>query len=103
MKHVIKTALVAVGVFSFGALKAQTHDDKNIGHKIDKTAKKVGHKTAEIGAKGASDVVDKKYANKMGPEGQTIYIDKNSRYYYINKKGLRIYQKKSELRNKPHH
>jgi hypothetical protein len=101
MKNIIKVALVAAGVFSFGCLKAQTHKDSSIGHKIDKTATKVGHKTAELGAKGAAAVVDKKYAGKMGPDGQTIYINKHSHYYYIDKKGKRIYLKKSELMNKP--
>jgi hypothetical protein len=103
MKNVIKVALVAAGVFSFGSIHAQTHKDSTVGHKIDKTAKKVGHKTAELGAKGASDVVDKKYKGKMGPDGQTIYINNHSHYYYIDKKGMRIYLKKSELHNKPSH
>jgi hypothetical protein len=100
MKNVIKVALVAACVFSFGSLKAQTHEDPTLGHQINKTAKKVGNKTAELGAKGASAVVDKRYEGKMGPDGQTIYINNHSKYYYIDKKGMRVFLKKSELLNK---
>lgn len=101
MKNIIKVVLVAAGVFSFGYSQAQTHKDSTFGQKIDKTAKKVGNKTAELGAKGASAVIDKRYEGKMGPDGQTIYINKHSHYYYIDKKGMRVYLKKSALMNKP--
>ena len=58
MKNVLKVALVAAGIFSFSASQAQTHKDSTLGHKIGKTATKVGHKTSQIAATGASDVVD---------------------------------------------
>ena len=101
MKNIIKVALVAGGVFSFGSIHAQTHKDTPLGHKIEKTAKKVGNKTAELGAKGAATVIDKRYDDKRGPNGQTIYINNHSQYYYIDKKGKRVFLKKSELVNKP--
>jgi hypothetical protein len=91
MKNIIKTALVAAGIFSVTQVNAQT---------VKADAKKVGHKTSEIAAKGAATVVDKKYAGKVGPGGQTIYINKYSHYYYVNHLGHRVYVKKSELRNK---
>jgi hypothetical protein len=102
MKNVIKVALVAAGILSFGQSNAQTdHRDSTLGHKIGTTAKKVGHKTAELGAKGEAAVVDKKYEDKVGPEGQTIYINEHSHYYYINKTGHRVYLKKTQLKDKP--
>ena len=102
MKNVFKIALVATAVFSFSQVHAQTtHKDSTLGHKIGKDAKAVGHKTAELSAKGAADVTDKMYKGKVGPQGQTIYINKNSHYFYVNKKGKRIYLKKSELMDKP--
>ncbi len=100
MKNVLKIALVATGIFSFSQSQAQTHKDSTFGHKVNKTAKKVGHKTSEVAANGASAVVDKKYEGKCGPGGQTVYINNHSHYYYINKKGHRVYLKKSELRDK---
>ncbi|MFI5136725.1 MAG: hypothetical protein ACHQIM_02780 [Sphingobacteriales bacterium] len=101
MKNLLKVALVAAGIFSFAQSQAQTHKDSTIGHKIGTTATKVGHKTSEIAANGASMVVDKKYAGKCGPNGQTVYINKHARYYYINKRGHRVYLKKSQLRDEP--
>jgi hypothetical protein len=89
-------------VFSVSQSKAQTtHKDSSLGHKIGVTATKVGHKTSEIAANGESAVVDKKYKGKYGPGGQTVYINKYSHYYYISKKGHRIYLKKSQLTDKP--
>jgi hypothetical protein len=56
---------------------------------IKKAAKKAGNKTAEIAVKGASAVVDKTYKGKSGPNGQTIYIDNKTRYYYVDAKGAK--------------
>jgi hypothetical protein len=101
MKNVLKIALVATGIFSFAQSHAQTRKDTTLGEKVSTTAKKVGHKTSEIAANGASAVVDKKYEGKCGPGGETVYINEHSHYYYINKKGHRIYLKKSQLMDKP--
>jgi hypothetical protein len=101
MKNVLKVALLAAGIFSVAASQAQTHKDSTLGHKISKTATAVGHKTSQIAATGASDVVDKRYEGKCGPGGQTVFINKHSHYYYINKSGHRVYLKKSQLMDKP--
>jgi len=104
--------MLAAGTFMIAPAFAQTHKDttlgdkisttsKKVAHKTTVTAKKVGNKTSEIAAKGASAVVDKKFEGKVAPGGQAIYIDKNSYYYYINKKGHRVYIKKSQLIDKP--
>ena len=101
MKNVIKVALVAAGMLSFSYCHAQTTEkDTGLGHKIGHAAKKVGHKAAELGAKGDAAIVDKRYEGKQGPQGQTIYINEDSRYYYVNKSGHRVYLKKSQLRDK---
>ena len=86
--------------------------DKNIGQKIGTGAKKagsavkkggkaVGHKTAEVASKGKSTVVHTKYKDKVGPNGETIYIDKHSKYYWIDDKGRKHYISASALKN-PH-
>lgn len=95
MKNIVKVALLASVISVSGTGYAQS-----VGQDVKKTAKKVGNKTAEVASKGASSVVDKKYAGKVGPQGQTIYIDKNSAYYYVNKKGKRVYVKEAELVDK---
>jgi hypothetical protein len=101
MKNAFKTALIAAAIFSVSSVHAQTHKDSTLGHKIGKDAKMVGHKTAHIAASGAAAVTDKKYDGKAGPQGQTIYINKNSHYFYVNSKGHRVYLKKSQLMDKP--
>jgi hypothetical protein len=113
MKRLFKVTLFAAGILAVGQGQAQTHtDDHSVGHKIGTTAKdvghetaktatKVGHKTAEVSAKGAAAITDKRYDGKMAPGGQTVYINKDSRYFYINKTGHRVYLKKSALRDKP--
>jgi len=103
MKNLFKIALFTAGSFVMSPAFAQTHKDSTLGHKISKTAKKVGHKTSEVAAKGAAGVVDKKYEGKVAPGGQTVYIDENSHYYYVNKKGHRVFVKKSALIDKPAH
>ena len=101
MKIVFKIALAAALFFYVSSADAQTHKDSTLGHKIGTTAKNVGHKTSEVAAKGAATVTDKKYEGKVGPQGQTVYINKNSHYFYVNKKGHRVYLKKSQLMDKP--
>lgn len=101
MKNLVKAALITAGVFTFSLGYAQTHKDSSLGHKIGKTATTVGHATAHAAVSGDAAITDKKYKGKMGPDGQTIYINKYSHYFYVDKKGKRVYLKKSELRDKP--
>jgi len=102
MKHLFRAALFIAAIFSFTLAKAQTtHKDSSFGHKVGVTAKKVGNKTANIAANGAAMVSDRKYEGKSGPDGQAVYINKHSHYYYISKRGHRVYLKKSQLMDKP--
>jgi hypothetical protein len=101
MKNVIKAAVLAAGILSFSSIHAQTHDE-SVGHKVGKDAKAVGHKTSELSAKGAAAITDKKYEGKCGPNGEAIYINKSSQYFYVDKKGHREYLKKSQLHDSRH-
>lgn len=73
---------------------------KTAGHEIKKGAKKTAHKTAEIASKGKAKVTDEVYKDKVGPNGQTVYIDNHSQYYWIDKKGHRHYVKETQLKDK---
>ncbi len=73
---------------------------KKTGHAIKKGAKKVGHKTAEVTKKGYAKVVDRTYDGKVAPNGRTVYITEDSRYYWVDKKGARHYVKESQLKDK---
>jgi type IV secretory pathway TrbL component len=117
MKNFLKLALVAAGVFTFAQSQAKSMVNdttkisktvKKVGHETSKTAKTVGHttaetatkvahKTSEVAAKGAAAITDKKYEGKCGPHGETVYINKDSKYFYVNKTGHRVYVTKSHL------
>jgi len=73
---------------------------KNTTHAVEKSAKAVGNKTAEVASKGKARVTDKVYKEKVGPNGQTIYIDDHSKYYWIDKKGHRNYVTDADLKAK---
>jgi hypothetical protein len=68
--------------------------------KVGQTGKKVGQKTASTAVKGASKITDKTYKGKEGPNGQTVYIDKRDRKYFVDEKGKKVYLKESEIRDK---
>jgi hypothetical protein len=69
---------------------------------VDTAIKKAGNKTAELASKGKSAVVDEVFKDKIGPAGQSpIYIDHSSKYYYVDKKGKKVYVLKSSLKEKP--
>ena len=94
MKKLIGISIFILSLGIFSAANAQVKED------VEKTAKKVGNKTAEVASKGKARVTDKVYKDKQGPNGQTIFIDKHSRYYWIDKKGHRHYVVAAELKNK---
>lgn len=73
---------------------------KKAGKGIKKGAKKVGNETAELATKGKAKVTDKKSDEWVGPEGQTIYVDDGSKYYWINEKGGRVWVSRAQLKPK---
>ena len=90
----------AVGL-SASLIATDTHAQVDtVIKKVGKTGKKVGQKTASVAVKGASHITDKVYKGKEGPDGQTVYIDKMDRKYYVDDKGKKVYLKKSEIRDK---
>jgi hypothetical protein len=74
---------------------------KKTGKAIKKGAKKVGNKTAEVASKSKAAITDEKHKDKVGPGGQTIYIDNHSKYYWVDDKGHRHYVTEAELKDKP--
>lgn len=103
MKTFIKIMLFA-GALSYSApLLAQQKDTIIIDPdpEIKEAAKEVGNKAAEVASKGVATVVDQVYKDKVGPDGQTVYIDNRSRYYYINDKGGKVFLRQDQLKDKP--
>jgi len=104
MKSFLKAICFLLILGFSGAGFAQEKKDTlkiNPDPKIKKVAKKAGNKTAEIAAKGAASVSDQVYKDKVGPMGQKIYINNQSKYYYINGKGKKVYVAQSKLKDKP--
>lgn len=74
--------------------------DKSVKKEVKKGAKKVGNKTAEVASKGKAKITDQKHKDKVGPNGQTIYIDNHAKYYWVDKKGHRHYVTEAQLKSK---
>ncbi|TDQ07552.1 hypothetical protein [Pedobacter metabolipauper] len=89
---------IAIG---FSSPAQEKKKKESVGTTINKTAKKVGNKTAEVTVKGSAKVVDQTYKGKMAPDGSNVYIDGKNRKYYINKKGGKVYLKASEIKTRP--
>jgi hypothetical protein len=97
MKALIKTALFSAAVLFAaqgfaGTIKSDTT-------RVGNATRKVEHKVSNTAANVDSRIMDRKYHDKRGPHGETVYITKHSRYYYINKKGHRVYVTKDQLRD----
>lgn len=98
MKKLTIIACAIACSFAFAA-HAQTKD-KTVGKRISNTADTVAVKTKTTAKKGVAKIVDKTYDGKQGPNGETIYIDNQSKYYYINSKGEKKYIAKAALKDK---
>ena len=94
MKKVIGIFALFLGLSSIG------HAQEKVKEEIKKDAKKVGNKTAEIASKGKAKVTDETHKDKVGPNGQTIYIDNHAKYYWVDKKGHRHYVTEDQLKDK---
>lgn len=94
-----KVKLLAV-FFLFFSLQGMSQTKTSSEGKVGSAVNKAGNKTAEIAAKGAAGIKDKKFDTKVGPQGQTVYIDKKDHYYYVNGRGKKIYVSKARLKDK---
>jgi hypothetical protein len=95
--------LIGILVFSYLigiSYTANAQVVKKTTQSVKKGAKKTANKTAELASKGKSKVTDEVYKDKTGPNGQTIYIDSHSKYYWIDKKGHKNYVTAADLRDK---
>lgn len=99
-KYLIGAATLAMCVTL--ALNTNAQEKKeSLGKKIDKTATKVGNKTAEVAVKGTSKIADQTYKGKMAPDGSNVYINGKNQKYYINKKGGKVFLKASQIKDRP--
>src|SRR2546423_5353560 len=97
MKTLIKAALFSGAMLV--AVQGMAGTVKNDTTKVGKATRKVENKVSNTAANVDSRIMDKKVHEKRGPNGETVYITKHSRYYYINKKGHRVYLTRAQLRD----
>ena len=97
MNALIKTALFS-GAMLF-AVQGMASTIKIDTTKVGKAAREVGNQVSNTAANTESHIVDRKYAEKRGPHGETVYINKHGHYYYINKKGHRVYITKAQMKD----
>jgi hypothetical protein len=97
-KGLLAATIVASALF-FGQQGMAQGIDSTV-KKIGKKGEQIGNKTASVAVKGAKKIADKTYKGKEGPDGQTVYIDKNDRKYYVDDKGKKVYLKPSQIRDK---
>lgn len=76
-------------------------DSKDTESDLEEGAEKLGDEISETAASGAAHIQDKVYVDKMGPDGQSIFINKHSKYYYINDEGKKVFVSKWQLKDKP--
>jgi hypothetical protein len=102
MKKLIGISLLALLLGLAPSMNAQEAEQKvkKAGKEVKKGAKKAGKKTAEVASKGKAKITDEVHKDKVGPNGETIYIDNHARYYWVDKKGKRHYVKEAALKNK---
>ncbi len=85
MKKII-SFLAFAAIIAVLPAKAQT--------KAGKVINTVEHKTAKTATVVGAKVTDKKLKNVKGPNGETCYVDKYDKKYYVSKRGHRVFLKK---------
>ncbi len=102
MKTKIFRTALAFGLLTAITFTVNAQEKKEtVGEKIDKTATKVGNKTAEVAVKGTTKIVDKTWKGKVAPDGSNVYINNKNQKYYVNKRGAKVYLKTSQIKDKP--
>lgn len=96
MKKLLSMAAIVLALGFSSAANAQD----GVKQDVKNGAKKVGNKTAEVASKGKAKVTDQVYKDKVGPNGETVYMDNHSKYYWVDKKGHRHYVTEAELKPK---
>jgi gas vesicle protein len=71
-----------------------------IGNEIESTSEEAADEVSETTRNTASGVADQVVKDMEGPEGQKIYMDNQSKYYYVNDEGKKVIIAKDQLKSK---
>ena len=78
-------------------IEAETEETES---DLERAAEDVGDGISEGVNDAASAIKDKKVKDKVGPGGETAYVDDHGKYYYINNEGTKVYITKLQLKDK---
>ncbi len=67
---------------------------------VDREAQSAGDKISEGANDAAAAIKDQKVKDKVGPGNETVYLDDNGKYYYINNEGNKVNILKAQLKDK---
>jgi hypothetical protein len=68
---------------------------------VEQDAQSVGDKIEEGAKDAAATITDQKLDDKVGPGGETAYVDENGKFYYINNQGEKVFITVLQLQDKP--
>lgn len=72
----------------------------NTADDVKKGAQKAGDKVSEGVNDAAAAIKDQKVKDKVGPGGETVYVDNSAKYYYIDNQGDKKYITELQLKDK---
>jgi hypothetical protein len=75
-------------------------DAERAAEKAERETDDEGNAIREGAANVGAHIKDKVYEGKGGPHGQTVYIDKHSKYYFIGEDGKKVFLTKAQMTRK---
>ncbi len=72
-----------------------------VSEEAEEGAQSVGDKISEGAKDAAAAIKDQKIDDKVGPGGETVYLNEEAKYYYINNEGDKVFIPKVQLKDKP--
>jgi hypothetical protein len=67
---------------------------------IEEGSDDLGDDISEAAAKVMADIKDRRHQTKVGPKGQIIFITDDTRYYYIDNDGNKVFVSEAQLKIK---
>ena len=80
---------------------AESYQSDEAKEKMREDGKEIRDAVSETVGKAKAAIVDQRFDGKVGPAGQTVYIDNNSRYYFVGENGDKIYLRADQLKDNP--
>jgi hypothetical protein len=70
------------------------------GDEVERKAQSAGDKVSEGVNDAAAAIKDEKLNNKVGPGGETVYVNEEGKHYYINNQGDKVFITELQLKDK---